>query len=260
MKNIILIILVYLFVHNLNSATPESIMQVGEKLKYEVSFLGIGLGSIEMSILGKEELDGIETYKVKADIKTYRGIPFVDLKAIFNSWVDKSVGFSRKFTSNSKVDDKTWEFNQLIFDYNNNNLNIKTWLNKDLKSEKDIEIDKKFNDGSSLFYLARRFTDLKKTVKIPTVINNALVSTNINFHGKNETIEVKNIKYPVKSLYFDGSADWEGLYGLSGSFEGWFSDDEARVPILAKMNVYVGKVNIELVEWTRKGWTPPAAN
>ena len=44
---------------------------------------------------------------------------------------------------------------------------------------------------------------------------------------------------------------------LKGSFEGWFSDDEARIPIVSKMNVYVGNVVIELVKWKRPGWVPP---
>jgi len=49
-----------------------------------------------------------------------------------------------------------------------------------------------------------------------------------------------------------------GNYGLSGKFEGWFSDDDAHIPIKAKMNVYVGSVVIELVKWKRGSWNPPS--
>jgi len=44
---------------------------------------------------------------------------------------------------------------------------------------------------------------------------------------------------------------------LSGKFEGWFSDDNAHIPIKALMNVYVGKILIELKSWKRTGWIPP---
>ncbi len=70
-------------------------------------------------------------------------------------------------------------------------------------------------------------------------------------------MDIDAVNYPVKTVYFNGKAEWNGLYGLNGKFEGWFSDDDACVPIKAKMNVYVGNVNIELKSWKRKNWTPP---
>ena len=81
----------------------------------------------------------------------------------------------------------------------------------------------------------------------------------INFDGKQEIVEIDAVKYPVRTKYLNGSADWTGAYGLSGKFEGWFSDDDAKIPIRAKMKVYVGSVNIELVSWKRTNWTPPKA-
>jgi hypothetical protein len=47
------------------------------------------------------------------------------------------------------------------------------------------------------------------------------------------------------------------LYGLGGKFEGWFSADDSRVPIKARMKVYLGNINIELKKWIRTDWTPP---
>src|SRR6185295_4480728 len=105
--------------------------------------------------------------------------------------------------------------------------------------------------------LARKLLKIGRTVKIPTVIGSDTCLTTINFHGKKENMEVEAIDYPVKCIYFDGKADWEGLYGLNGNFEGWFSDDEAAVPILAKLSVYLGKANIKLIKWKRDGWIPP---
>jgi hypothetical protein len=44
---------------------------------------------------------------------------------------------------------------------------------------------------------------------------------------------------------------------LEKDFEGWFSDDDARIPIRAKMKVIIGKVDIQLVRWKRANWSPP---
>jgi hypothetical protein len=260
MRKILIAILLLTLAPLSSFAGENNVMQVGEKLKYEVSFLGIGLGTIEMTTKGTETYNGHKVYLVQADIKTYDGIPFVDLKAVFNSWFDQSMNFSHKFTSNSKEDNKTWEYQQLLMDYDKMSLNLKIWENKSLVKEQDIKLQNKISDGSSLFYLARKYTGLKRSIKVPTVIDGELFSTTLNFRDKTENVEISKVNYPIRTKYFDGQANWKGLYGLNGRFEGWFSDDEASVPILAKMNVYVGNVKIELVDWTRKGWTPPKGN
>ncbi|MFM7156903.1 MAG: DUF3108 domain-containing protein, partial [Bacteroidota bacterium] len=109
------------------------------------------------------------------------------------------------------------------------------------------------------FFLARQMLKSKKTIKVPTIIMDDTVSTSINFVGKEETVEIDAAKYPIKTIYLSGTANWTGIYGLSGKFEGWFSDDEARIPIRAKMKLYVGNANIELVKWNRSSWQPPKA-
>lgn len=257
MKKILILIITIVTFASTMYAGPKEILQVGEKLKYEVSFLGVSLGTIEMTTDGTEDYNGNKVYIVKADIKTYDGIPFVDLKATFNSWTDATLNHTHKFTSNMKKGDEKWEYQQLLMDYDKMNVNLKIWENKELQDEKDISLDSKINDGTSLFFVARQYTTLKRSIIVPTIIDGKIFDTKLNFRDKTENIEIDKVDYPIRTKYFDGQADWEGLYGLSGRFEGWFSDDDASVPILAKMNVYVGKVNIELIEWTRKGWTPP---
>ena len=86
------------------------------------------------------------------------------------------------------------------------------------------------------------------------------VSTVINFGGRKEATSIDASSYPVKTVYFSGDANWTGVYGLSGRYEGWFADDESRIPIKAKMKVYVGSVTIELQSWRRGNWQPPKAD
>ncbi|MGE5480264.1 MAG: DUF3108 domain-containing protein [Chloroflexota bacterium] len=229
----------------------------GEELEYEVSFLGVKLGSIKMYSERVETMDGKKTYKSKALIDSYKGIPFVDLHAVFESWMDPSLAFSHKFAGNQKVDDKTWAYQKFYFDYSKGVIKNQKWLNRELVYENDLKFANKCNDGNSLFFFARQYVDSKKSAKAPTIVDKEVGYTYINFYGKREKVEIDAIDYPVRTIYFDGRIDWQGVYGLKGKFQGWFSDDEARIPIKAKMNVYVGNVVIELVKWKRPGWTPP---
>ena len=57
--------------------------------------------------------------------------------------------------------------------------------------------------------------------------------------------------------FMDGKANFIGVFGLTGGFRGWFSDDAERVPIIAKLNVLVGSVTLELKEWKHGNWNPP---
>jgi hypothetical protein len=169
------------------------------------------------------------------------------------------VGYSHKFIGNTKFMDDRWSYQSIFFDYKNKNIINTSYYAKKLKFRDTVPSKKKWNDGLSLFYLARQYTDLKKNIKIPTFIYRDTSYTFINFQGERKETEVDAIDYPVKTIYFDGVAKWKGFYGLSGNFEGWFSDDEARIPIKALMNVQIGTVTIELIKWRRKGWKPPKA-
>ncbi len=258
-RNVLKLILLFCFVLSLpaNPAYSKgSVFLAGEYLEYDVSFMGISLGTIKMESIAEESLEGKTVYHVKSYMDSHSGIPFIDLHAIFESWVDPSLTHSHKFISTTKYDDKKWDYRKIIFDYSNNELRHTVWFNKILSRRDTIKTARKWNDGSSLFYFARRFTHYGKTVKVPTIISNDTVKTILNFRNITESVEIDAVDYPVRTLYFDGVAEWEGVYGLKGSFEGWFSDDEARIPIVSKMNVYVGSVVIELVKWKRQGWKP----
>lgn len=228
----------------------------GEELLYEVSFLGIKIGSIKVISEGKDLIDQKEVYKAKAYIDSYSGIPFVDLHTIFYSWMDKSVSHSHKFATNFK-ENNNWYYEELFFDYNNSLAVTKKWKDKKLVKENSITADKKMVDGLNLLFFPRKFIRLNKSVKVYTHIYDKIENTFINFTGKKEKITIDAVKYPIKTLYIDGVADYKGFYGLNGKFEGWFSDDDAAIPIKAKLKVIIGNIDIELIKWDRGTWKPP---
>lgn len=242
------------------SQIKPSIFFPGEIIEYEVSFFGVKLGNIIITSLEEVDFKGRKVYTAKAEMKSNPGIPFVSLHAIFESWMEKNLTHSHQFKGTTKQNDDTWQIEKFDINYDKNIITYEIWNNDKLKNKSDIKMDQKVNDGCSLFFFARQYTDLGKTVRVPTLINSAMSFTSLNFHGKSSKTNIKAVNYPVKTLFFDGRADWEGVYGLKGYFKGWFSDDEARVPIKAEMNVYVGNVDIELVKWSRGSWQPPKAN
>lgn len=245
-----------LFFGAVGSARAENFKMVeGEELVYNVSFFGIDLGEIKVINEGRRDYNGKKIYKLKAIIHTYEGIPFVSLHSVYESWMDNSITYSHQFHSDSDFNQKNI-VDDISFDYSSNKITHKELENSKLVFNNTFDHKKKWNDGLSLLFLPRKYLRINRTIKIPTFINDKS-STTIRFYNQIDSVEIESVDYPIKVLKISGKADFEGIYGFSGAFKGWFSDDEARVPIKASMKVMIGHITIELKSWKRKNWAPP---
>lgn len=251
---ILLVALVVFFGSHANA----QVLEAGEELTYAVSYLGVKLGTIRMTNEGKIDFNGKQVFKLKAAIDSRPGIPFLELHTTFESWIDPSATSSYQFVANTK-DGDSWMFDKYVFNYPSKIITTEKWLGSVKKGSNQYSITKKYNDGCSLFYCARQLLYSKNIANVPTIVAEDTNTTRINFIGKVESIDIDASSYPVRTVYFDGEANWTGVYGVTGYFQGWFSDDAARVPIKAKMKLYLGSANIELIGWKRKDWQPPKA-
>lgn len=256
MKKIILLILILITVSI--AGNNKVINYKGEYLKYRVSFLGLTLGTIETSIYRDTIIDGKKIVIGGSYIKSSDGIPFVSLESDFKSFMNEKITHTTRFISN-KIEDDGDLYQESIYDYDEGTLTFNEFKAEKKFNQKIVDIENKFNDGTSLFFFARKYSGIGRTIKVPTMIDTLPGVTIINFTQDEKEVEVDAIDYPVSTIYLDGEALWDGIYGLSGKFKGWFSNDEASIPIRAEMNVYVGSVVIELVEWKRGDWQPPKA-
>jgi hypothetical protein len=237
--------------------TSDSLFQVGEELTYNVSYASINLGQVRIRILERDEREGAVIYRASALIDSYKGLPLVDLHAIFESQIDASI-YARSFWCRIKDDDR-WKTYAYDFAYPKRAIYVETgiWKPPSVEKRDTVRIDTLYQDGLSLFFFARKHLHERQTYRIPTFVNEKKGSTLIQFTNERQKESIDAVDYPIDVVYFKGEAGFVGVYGLSGDFEGWFSNDAARVPILAKMKVLIGKVRIELMEWKRAGWEPP---
>lgn len=239
-------------------ATEGMKMQPGEKLTYEVAYMGIKLGTICITTGDLTNYNGKSCYITEADIATYKSIPFVKMKVLYRSWTDKSITCSHRFYglyhSKNYVDTQ-----KIYFNYEKKNIYVSKGNKNGLYFEKSYgnPSSRKFVNGMSLFFLARNFLTCGKKITVPTIIDKDTAKTDINFTGERRSAKAEAVNYAVACRHFHGMAHWTGIYGLTGYFEGDFSDDEARVPIRAKLQLYLGAVDVELIKYQRKGWTPP---
>jgi len=230
----------------------------GEELVYNVRYGFIDLGQIRITSGKKTRQDGSTVYEGNAVIQSYHGVPFVDLNAIYKSLFD-STGFSRYFLGKSRESDH-WSYSEYLFQYDHDRVVMKLGSQENVVERQDtLPLGARYHDGLSLFFYAREQLFAGRSMTIPTLVKEDKGTTYIDFKGERGSVESDFIDYPIDVVGFEGNAGFVGLFGLTGDFEGWFSNDEARVPIKASMKVIIGNVTLELVSWKREGWQPPRA-
>ena len=238
----------------------ERELLVGEDINYVVSYSFLKLGEVRLRIINKKEYQGKTVYNTIAHIDSYSGIPFVNLHQIYESKVNTDY-YSEYFKGLIRKEEYT-TYTEYFFDYNTRKLRVKKGkvLPPELWTDSTTTAEKMFHDGLSIFYYARMNNGQSKSVKVPCFVTEEKVFTKINFYDRVDKISIDAVDHDIACTYLDGDTDFISVYGMTGRFEGWFSNDKAAVPILAKMKVIIGNVNLELKSWNRPGWTPPKYN
>lgn len=241
------------------SSFPSSrVLVEGEDLIYNVRYGFVDLGQVRIKTLKRTSVGSSPSYQTIAYIDSYKKIPFVDLHAVFESIIDTGM-FSHYFLGKSK-DGRYWSFGRYRYDYSVKRALLEFGARDTIVESRDtLTLEEKTQDGLSLFFYAREHLFSGRRHRIPAIVRERKVYTEIDFYRKRKAVELDFIEYPVDVVGFEGRLEFTGIFGLTGDFEGWFSNDEARVPIVAKMKVILGSVTIELMKWTRPGWSPPRA-
>jgi hypothetical protein len=234
----------------------------GEELVYEVSWWVVKLGTIRLRVTDAIHDSAGPRLRARADIDSYAELPFADLHVMTETVMDTGC-WSGEFIGITK-DDDAWR--TIRYDHSPDDTLLLVERGKTTDREdrrftpanvETLAVDPRYHDGLSILYYARANAGSGRKITVPTVIEGSRGSTVFEFTGERRGEEIGAVGYPVDVIGFTGVAEFSGIFGLSGDFEGWFSNDEARIPIRAGMGVILGSVEVELVSWRRDGWKPP---
>jgi hypothetical protein len=245
----------FLGTSNLFQSSSKKI-QVGEDITYVVKYLAFEIGEIKLKVL-KQINEGNDTlYSAIAYINSYDGIPFVNLHQIYETKFDTKQS-SHYFKGTVLSDDTTYTMYKLNQAAKNIHILQGRERTNEIWTDSTAEYDREYQDGLSLFYFARMRTGQQKKVNVPVFINEKFEKTYINFYKEVEDMDIDAVDYDIDCVRLDGETDFRGIFGLTGYFEGWFSNDQYAIPIVAKMQVIIGSITLELKHWNRKEWMPP---
>jgi hypothetical protein len=239
----------------ITQSKPDKLF-VGEDLTYVVKYAFFNLGEVRFKVLEKTLINNTSVFKTIAYIDSYPDLPFISLHQVYISYIDSSL-FPLKFFAKIFRDDTVY----VIYDFvDDSSVQIqkgkvgvsKPWL------DSTVVLKQKVQDGLSILFYTRMNFRNHKNISVPSFVNEKVELTTINFQQDREPVSIEAVDYKIDCLRMDGKTDFVSVYGLTGDFEGWFSNDVFSVPIRAEMNVLIGSIELELIEWNEKIWNPPS--
>ncbi len=243
----------------IDSAAQDKTLYAGEELKYVVYYGFIQLGEVNLKLNTISENGNEQIVRASCEMRSYSGIPFVDLNSKFESDMIYKDGeiYSKEFRATDRKEDGIVEI-RYSFMYDSGYVYVLKKYKGVVEIDEKIKFDKnlKFQDGLSLFYQARLNSFKPESRLVPVFMNESETSVNYFFSTKPEEIDVEKFDKKVFCLKCSGTSNFVGVFGLTGEFAGWFSKDYARIPVSAQMNVMVGNINLELESYKRKDWQP----
>ena len=237
--------------NQLISTKPDSMipitLNVGETIKYDVSYGFIHLG--ELSIEVKDELTyrGRKCFRVEYLVNTAVGLPFITLHHRYVGYLDKKTMLGYKSLAYINEDDGIKRRSYLM-DYGNKKLEIYR-----IKPDGRIIYKKKplpaiAVDAMSLLFYARNLVKNNMSTTVTTIIDDNYKTADIFFQNRQSEIDVLN--QTVNSEEVFAQANFEGIAGMTGEVWGWFIDPYGScVPAIGKAQIFLGKITLTLVKW-----------
>jgi hypothetical protein len=245
------------------SKSPSPVFQDGEVLTYKVKWAVFRLGTVTLRTFRDSTCRGPHDYKVSFYAESNPDIGIIWVRGYFESTMDAV----------SLVSKRLWGLERT------KNTFIETRATLDQETDRlayvtvDKNSDETLHEGTledvttacqsaSLLAFARSVSHTRGLYQVPTLVDQRMASTDVIFRGEMEDLEIDAMELPIRTRVCDGQTQWgegTGVAGFAGDFTGWFSDDEAAVPIRAEAKVIVGSIVVELEEWERPGWIPPVA-
>ncbi len=228
---------------------------VGEDLTYLVKYAFFNLGEVRFKVLEKTKINNKPVYKTIAYIDSYPDLPFVSLHQIYESYID-STFFPLKFFARIFRDDTVFvEYN--FTEDSKVEMKKGKYGSSKLLIDSTANINHQLQDGLSILFFARMNFGEQRTDSVRCFVNEEEEITILNFYNESEPISIDAVEDEIDCVRLAGKTDFVSVYGLTGDFEGWFSNDSFSVPIRATLNVIIGSVNLELFKWNEKLWNPP---
>jgi hypothetical protein len=221
-----------------SSAVPAQGIPSGEKLVYDVYWMGLHVGFGELTVKEGESLDGKRVYLATAVARTNDALSTIyPVEDVVQSWIDASTFQSLRF--GKKASEGRYRAEEIVrFDERAQKGYYESLKNG---SKKEFPIHVPVHDVISAFYWVRR-QQLEPGKSFGTVVNNG---------EKDYSLEVDVLRREEKELRGQGVVDsfliepktrLEGILEKRGKVWVHLKNDAARTPVLITFKTPFGPI------------------
>lgn len=205
---------------------------IGDRLTYEVTLLGFKIGTQTDVVIGKEIINGKETYHIRSEIKSNPFFSkFYYLSEQIDTWVETSTLLPVRVIKN--IDRKKYhKYYAFSIDHTNRKATI---LSKHRNTTKTINILPNTLDPLSLIYYLRN-----QDLKIGNSYTLAVLTTDEAKQVKVDIVKEEVILTPL-GKYMTLKAKQSNSDVIV-----WFTKDKRHIPVKIEINTKVGRLKAYL--------------
>lgn len=232
--------------------TMQDIMQWHEVFTYEVRYSFFKLGEVKVEIVSDTLYNGKKSWYLKSIITSNTGIPFVgDEENHYNSlfyYGRDEMKIQKYWTDN--VDEE--KFNETEYIFNRAENRVYAYESEKEPPRDTLALEEPASSGQSLFYRSRLTAGTDTLIRYPVYLNLEKKYITLNHSTKTDMRGYEAFPEEVKTFYTQGRADIKGPFGFSGDFEAWYLANKLRIPVEARVNVWLGNVKIKLIDYKKE--------
>jgi len=238
---IFLIFPFFLQAQDKKEAIPNDCYKAGEQLKYLVHF-GFIDGGVAGLFLEELDVNGRKIHHAKATGKSV-GIAekLFKVRDVYETFMDAETGLPVKAIRDINEDNYKY-YDEVLFNRNENFVIT--------KRKGKVKVPEKTMDVLSAFYYLRRakFNDLKQgdLITLVTYFDDDTLLLQIRYKGI-ETIKTKFGK--INCLKFSPVVEPGRIFDSEDDLTIWVSNDKNFLPIRVQLDLLVGSVKCDLVEY-----------
>lgn len=236
------------------SETLSATYEVGERLVYKVSYMGIPAGEAVMEVHGKTEVNGREAIHIISTVESNAFVSFFyPVRDRIESFIDSERFYSHyikvKQRQGRKRREKVIDFDQV------QHRAVLIKKDKGELTEETFDIPPEVQDSLSALYFFRMHKDLSvgKSVFIDVHESRKNWKLEIKILGKEKLTTALGTFNTIKAKAI---VRYEGVFMDKGDVTLWLTDDEKHIPVLIKTKIKIGHINasIKSIRKSTKTW------
>lgn len=236
-----------------NNPGPElgAMFDAREQFTYEVRYGFMRLGNVYVS--SRDTLvNGEPLLHTIAVIQSNAGIPLMGSRRYeYHSLLAKndSTVWAKRFWVDNIHRGRFPEYGY-TFDYELGHIIVE----KHDTPTDTLELPTKLDGGPALFFVGRKHAGTGSEIDFPIFIDEEVAIVNIRSTLERDRIRSAYHNNQMRDVYLSfGNANINGPFGFNGRFESRYDTGEWRLPIEARVSVWIGNVRINLVDVQTNG-------